>query len=337
MAVSSVPPLGFEGNINQHLVVIKTDSREISETLASFLNSDIGERLATRRSTGGTRPALDYKALKSMPIVFSPQIVEVFRRVNAEIREKDQSAAALLASTDDYLLSALSITLPPAGTGGLEERVFRRGISKVSGGRFDPEYFHKEREAAVSAVMSGNYPTKTLWQIADFKKIIRTENPDQLPYVGLENVESNSGLYISYNEKEEFGTALHFQSGWVLYAKLRPYLNKVLYSDFDGFCSTEFVVLNSKNIQNQFLAHFLRSQIIVRQTRHMMSGNTLPRLQPEDIEKLHIPIPPFDVQTEIVQTIEKIRRDAFQAKAEGVRLLAEAKREVERHILGPAT
>ena len=52
MAVSSVAPKDFEGNINQHLVAIKTENREISEALATFLNSDIGEQLASRRSTG---------------------------------------------------------------------------------------------------------------------------------------------------------------------------------------------------------------------------------------------------------------------------------------------
>jgi hypothetical protein len=50
MAIASVAPEGFIGNINQHVCVIKTGSKEISETLAAFLNSDIGEKLASRRS-----------------------------------------------------------------------------------------------------------------------------------------------------------------------------------------------------------------------------------------------------------------------------------------------
>ena len=69
MAVASVVPEGFEGNINQHVCVIKTGNSYISETLAAFLNTDIGEKLASRRSTGGTRPALDYPALLSIPII----------------------------------------------------------------------------------------------------------------------------------------------------------------------------------------------------------------------------------------------------------------------------
>ena len=51
------------------MVVIKTNSLEESTYLANYLNLDIIERLASRRATGGTRPALDYQALKSIPII----------------------------------------------------------------------------------------------------------------------------------------------------------------------------------------------------------------------------------------------------------------------------
>jgi len=37
MAVSSVAPKNFDGNINQHLVAIKTESREVSEALAVLI------------------------------------------------------------------------------------------------------------------------------------------------------------------------------------------------------------------------------------------------------------------------------------------------------------
>ena len=72
MAVASVAPPGFEGNINQHIVVIKTGSAEISKQLASFLNLNCIEKIASKRATGGTRPALDYPALFSIPIVLPP-------------------------------------------------------------------------------------------------------------------------------------------------------------------------------------------------------------------------------------------------------------------------
>ena len=69
MAIASVAPDNFEGNTNQHMVVIKTENKNINKYLANYLNLDIVEKLASRRATGATRPALDYSALKSIPII----------------------------------------------------------------------------------------------------------------------------------------------------------------------------------------------------------------------------------------------------------------------------
>jgi restriction endonuclease S subunit len=109
MAVSSVTPKDFTGNINQHLVVIKTKNEETSNILAAFLNSDIGEKLATKRATGGTRPALDYKALKSIPIVFKSEIVKVMGDAIFKSKQKESESLKLLDSINDYVLDELGL------------------------------------------------------------------------------------------------------------------------------------------------------------------------------------------------------------------------------------
>jgi restriction endonuclease S subunit len=97
-------------------------------------------------------------------------------------------------------------------------------------------------------------------------------------------------------EKQSFGSANFFSKNTVLYPKLRPYLNKVYFAEFDGVCSTEFHVLDSKveGLTNDFLSAFLRSQLVVSQTKCLMSGNTQPKLQTQDIENLLIPLPPLE-------------------------------------------
>lgn len=92
MAVASVAPKNFIGNINQHVCVIKTKSKKVSETLASFLNSDIGEKLASRRSTGGTRPALDYPALLSIPIIEDERILQLKKELVKQKTTNEQKS-----------------------------------------------------------------------------------------------------------------------------------------------------------------------------------------------------------------------------------------------------
>jgi hypothetical protein len=97
MAVASVVPQGCEANINQHIVAIQTGNRAISEALAAWLNLDSVERLASRRSTGGTRPALDYAALLSIPVVVNARLPKLIEAAVGKYESCLAKAGELLA------------------------------------------------------------------------------------------------------------------------------------------------------------------------------------------------------------------------------------------------
>ncbi|MCC6298475.1 MAG: restriction endonuclease subunit S [Anaerolineales bacterium] len=135
-------------------------------------------------------------------------------------------------------------------------------------------------------------------------------------YVGLANVESNTSFFVETEEQEPEGTCRLFKQGDVLYGKLRPYLNKVYVASQDGQCSTEFYALSSNEpdkLDHSFLAAFLMSKPFLSQTIHMMTGNTHPRIQREDFEEILIPLPSFDTQRALVAEMESARA-ARQAK-----------------------
>ncbi len=148
MAVSSVAPKGFDGNINQHLVAIKTDSYQTSEVLAAFLNSDIGERLAFRRSTGGTRPALDYQALKAIPVVFKPEIVDLMQSAYNKKNQKEAEAQRLLDSIDGYVLDDLGIKLLEVE----DKMCFVVNSKEVQNSRVDAYYYRPKFTKLIEAI-----------------------------------------------------------------------------------------------------------------------------------------------------------------------------------------
>jgi restriction endonuclease S subunit len=162
MAIASIPPAGFVGNINQHSVVIKTNNELTSKILAAFLNSDIGEKLATKRATGGTRPALDYTALKSIPIIFDKNILELFEKAKIEKQKKEQEAQNLLDGIDGFLFSQLGIQLPKNSTNSLKTRIFQTNWGKLSGNRFDPKKYSTETESLYNAINKTSFPTVRL-------------------------------------------------------------------------------------------------------------------------------------------------------------------------------
>ncbi len=268
------------------------------------------------------------------PLEVQTQIIEKFTVAYDAKRRKEAEAKSLLDGIDAYLLERLGIETPAATE---TKKTFYRKLSEITGGRFDANSYHAERLAAIEAVKTGRYSFNKLKFLADFPKTIVSET--DLPYIGLENIESNTGNFIETAEKESFGSAVVFNKKQILFPKLRPYLNKVYFAEFDGVCSTEFHILDSRseNLINEFLANFLRSKIIVSQTKYLMSGNTLPRLQTDDIENLLIPIPPLEIQKEIAAHIQSIRTRAKELEQDAQREVERAKQEVERMILGEVT
>lgn len=334
MAISSVAPKGFKGNVNQHIVVIKTKNAKTSHIVAAFLNSDIGEKLASRYATGGTRPALDYKTLRKIPIVYDPQIVDLMKIAYAKKQRKLQRAQESLNSIDGYVLEKLGIELPNEKENCIENRIFVRKSRQITGNRCDPLAYDENRISAVEAIGKSIYPVKPLKSVVcQFKKTTKEFNKS-IPYVGLKNIVGNEGLYVPTQIKDSISSANSFLKGQILFPKLRPYLNKVYLAEFNGICSTEFHVFDiGTDFDNIFLSHYLRSKIIVRQTSRLMTGNTLPRLQISDILQLTVPIPPVNIQKKIAGEVKSRTNKAKQLRAEAEEILERAKQEVEQMIL----
>ena len=140
MAIASVAPKGFVGNTNQHMVVIKTGDADISKYLARYLNLDIIERIASRHSTGGTRPALDYPSLKNIPIIEGIDFSIIDEAISIK-QQKEQQAEDILNSIDDYLLGELGIKLPEMDLQKIQDRVFIVRFGEICNGRFDPKLY----------------------------------------------------------------------------------------------------------------------------------------------------------------------------------------------------
>jgi len=322
-----------------YLIRVRVNESLILPNFASFfLSSTIGRLqidCLSRQIIGMTNiNAEEIKLIKIPvpPLEIQAQIVAKFEAAYAQKRAKEAEAKTLLAGIDEYLLNALGIRLPEPTE---KKKFFYVRASQVSGGRLDANTYNADRLLAINAIKSGQFIVNKLKHIANFSKSIISESSD-LPYVGLENIESNTGNFIETVEKQSFGSAIRFNKNQILFPKLRPYLNKVYLAEFTGVCSTEFHILDSKieDLTNEFLSNFLRSSIVVSQTKCLMSGNTLPRLQTEDIENLLIPLPPLAVQTEISEHISAIRDQAKQREQEAKEIIERAKQEVETMILG---
>ena len=121
-----------------------------------------------------------------------------------------------------------------------------------------------------------------------------------------------------------------------MYGRLRPYLNKVLLAEETGICSTEFYVMRVKDksiILPEYLAAIMRSDLILSQTKHMMTGNTHPRISSDDVKNLYVPIPDIFIQYAIVKELQQRRDTARQLRKEAEQEWVAAKKQFERELL----
>lgn len=285
------------------------------------------------------QPNINKEEFKAFTIPLPP--IDVQRQLVAEVEKaheirnrKLQKADKLLSSLDEWLLEKLGLMQVPT-----DERMFF-AVSAVEvrkSYRLNPDYFHPERMKVLRMLQKARkgITARKIDDVVEFHRDICEETTIQ-NYLGLANVERNSGELVQSKEHAE-GQSFYYRENDVLFARLRPYLNKVYRAEREGVCSTEFHVMrvrSSAKVLPDYLAVILRSRLTLAQTRHMMTGNTHPRLANDDVINLIVPVPSEEVQRSIATDVRRRRKEARLLQGEAATEWDAAKRRFEQALLG---
>ncbi|MCI7476894.1 MAG: restriction endonuclease subunit S [Selenomonadales bacterium] len=157
---------------------------------------------------------------------------------------------------------------------------------------------------------------------------------DSTKYVGLENIEKDTGI-IKYEIGAELKSIKNvFVEGQILYGKLRPYLNKHGIAKFKGVCSTDILVFSANNdVSNKWVDYYFNMPSFISYAISNSTGINLPRVNSKSILSYVIPIPPKETQQKIVDIIESLfaKLDIAQEKVEQVLAESEYRRSAILH------
>lgn len=182
------------------------------------------------------------------------------------------------------------------------------------------------------------------WQVVELGDVAvvdrRTVAPDEIlpgtKYVGLEHIRSGGGfITVPVVSVGDIASAkFKFTHEHVLFGKLRPYLAKIEAPSFEGVCSTDILpVLPGASLDKRYLLHYLRQPAIVDLATTRSSGANLPRLNPKELEKFLIPLPPLPEQRRIAAILD--HADALRVKRrEAIARLDELARSVFVDMFG---
>jgi len=163
-----------------------------------------------------------------------------------------------------------------------------------------------------------------LGEVCSFEK--KHDTHFELPYVGLENIESGTGRFLGARTAVSVKSAtFRFSPEHVLYGRLRPYLNKILLPDFEGHCSTEiFPIKPSSEVSRRYLFYWLSMDATVKLIDATSTGARMPRANMNAVLDFELPIPPPQEQERIVTILDEAFEGIATAKANADRNLHNA-------------
>jgi len=149
-------------------------------------------------------------------------------------------------------------------------------------------------------------------------------------YIGMENIEKESGKLLSLQDvkgSDIKSQTIKLPKNFFLYGKLRPYLNKYYFNQYDYkniIVSSEFFVFSIKGIDELYFKFIISSSFIQKQIENHMKGARMPRISEGTFKNLKIPLPPLKVQNKIANYIQTLKDEIkeLKEKAEKNRVLA---------------
>lgn len=359
MAIASVAPEGFVGNTNQHMVVVKTANKEISKYLARYLNLDIIEKIASRHSTGGTRPALDYPSVKNLPIIEGIDFSPIDRAIELK-KQKESEAQKLLDSIDAYLLNELGIILPNENY-GIEKRMFYISSSECVDKRIDPKKYSPKTKDLYRAIENSLFPKYSLasfivnscsgdWGSDGEVDIVP---PGWTKCVVLRGTEFDNMYNLSISQEKVKKRLIQTDK----FQKIQPRLNDIIieksggsddqpvgrvaivdiedYNSIPLSFSNFLMKIRVKGIDANYLYYYLKTIYNIGGTDSMQSQtNGIRNLITKEYLEQKVVVPSPEKQQEISNHISELRLKAKQLQEEGESILENAQKEVERMIIG---
>ena len=151
-------------------------------------------------------------------------------------------------------------------------------------------------------------------------------------YVGVENLLQNKLGKISASTVPETGKIIAFEKGNILIGNIRPYLKKIWLADCSGGTNGDVLTVQINDISKllpKFLYYVLSSDQFFMYDMQNSKGAKMPRGSKEAVMKYCVPIPPLEIQREIVRILDNFTELTAELTEKLIAELAARKKQYE--------
>ncbi len=311
-SVGAVARLGISATTNQAILGLLPSKRLDSSYLYWWLNGIQTIVLAMTRDN--TQSNLSAETVCKIPLAVPPiseqRAIAGFldretARVDALVTKKQQ----LIERLAEYRKALITQTV----TKGLPS-----DVAAAEG--FDPSPQLKPSGVEWLGDVPEHWEVKRLCRSVNRSNIkVEPKEAEKSIYIGLEHVTSWTGQLLAIDDQKEPESLCNsFITGTVLFSKLGPYLAKAISADFDGVCSTEFLVLAPVKYEQHYLHFLLLTEGFISLVDSSTFGATRPRTSWDFVGSVHLPIPPLSEQRAITSFLDREteRIDALSGQVE---------------------
>ncbi len=151
------------------------------------------------------------------------------------------------------------------------------------------------------------------WVETTLGEVARTRPPagvaaPGIPYVALEHFDSGSPDLRRWGDTADATSATTpFKPGDVLFGKLRPYLRKVVVTEFSGRCTNEALAYRASSpaLSQEYLALLLRSDAALSHAS-VTTGTRMPRTSARSMASMRVLLPSIEEQRRIVDLMSHV-------------------------------
>lgn len=247
-----------EGNVNQHVCIIRLKKNVLPAFLYYNLISATGQRLIDRCQTGANREGLTKEDLCNFE--FEIPSIERQKGIVKYLNEKNSlitNQVSLLTSKRDAYLR-------------LKKSIINRAVTKG----LNPDV--QMKDSGIEWI--GEVPEG--WEACRFKDFItlKTNSSFSDAKIGLENIEGKNGRFVKTDTEFE-GNGIAFKKDDIVYGKLRPYLQKVWIAEFEGNAVGDFYVFSVKgNAVPTYIKYLFLSDGFTYEVNSSTVGAKMPRV-----------------------------------------------------------
>jgi hypothetical protein len=320
-------------NIDQDVarITLNANAPIAADFLVAFLNSEFGRFQSERSTTGQIQCHISLATLRDFRIPVVTWQDKAGRILRDSINHT-HTAKALQSEAEEILTAALGLDRMDLAPHLTYEDTYARVADAA---RMDAEYFSPRTQNLIETL---SVDGRSIGDVAPPAKWRFTPVPGKsFDYIQIADISTfgTAGSSTIPGEEAPSRATWIVRPGDIITTTVRPIrrLSAIIPLEQDGFvCSSGLAVLRPRDIAPELLLTYLRLPLIVELLDLHTTASMYPAISTADLLGMPFRLPDAQARVKIVAKV----RESLAARADSLRLLAEAKCTVENAITANA-